>query len=89
MGLVQGITPALANQIGQSMTEAGATQERVLKWLKTEYDVALGAGRLRKVVAALHEGLERHRQTTQADVPLNALHIITATQVIQERLIRA
>jgi hypothetical protein len=41
--------------------------------LKAEHHVALGAGRLRKVVAALHEGLELHRQTTQVDVLQDAL----------------
>ena len=42
LGLVQGVTPALADLIGRRMAEAGATQKRVLEQLRKEHGVSMG-----------------------------------------------
>lgn len=73
LGLVHGETPALADWIGRSMAETGATQRRVLFQLRTQHGVAMGVKRLRNVVAALAEGLVVHREQAQVEVLLNAL----------------
>jgi len=52
LGLVQGVTPALADWLGRRMAEAGATQRRVLQQLQAEHGVAMGVKRLRKLLAA-------------------------------------
>ena len=63
-GLVQGVTPALADLIGRRMAEAGATQKRVLQQLREEHAVSMGVKRLRKLVAALAEGLSEYREAS-------------------------
>lgn len=73
LGLVAGVTPALADLIGRRMAEAGATQARVLRQLRQENAVSMGVKRLRKLLAALHEGLSEHCQATQVESLLEAL----------------
>jgi hypothetical protein len=73
LGLVQGVTPALADLIGRRMAEAGATQNRVLKQLRNEQGVSMGVKRLRKLVAALDEGLSLYREACQVEALLEAL----------------
>jgi hypothetical protein len=73
LGLVQGVTPALADLIGRRMAEAGATQNRVLQQLRTEHGVSMGVKRLRKLVAALAEGLSEYREASQVEALLKAL----------------
>lgn len=73
LGLLEGATPALADFVGRRWAEAGATQNRVLRQLQEEHGVRLGVKRLRKLVAALSEGLSEHRQTTQVEALLAAL----------------
>ena len=72
-GLVQGVTPALADLIGRRMAEAGATQKRVLQQLREEHAVSMGVKRLRKLVAALAEGLSEYREASQVEALLQAL----------------
>jgi len=73
LGLIEGVTPALAEHIGTRMADAGATQGRVLRELKQEHHVSLGVKRLRKLVAALSEDLSEHRQAAQVEALLEAL----------------
>jgi hypothetical protein len=73
LGLVQGVTPALADLIGRRMAETGATQNRVLQQLREEHSVSMGVKRLRKLVAALAEGLSEYREASQVEVLLKAL----------------
>lgn len=73
LGLVEGVTPALAEVVGRQMAQAGATQQRTLDLLRQDYGVSLGVKRLRKLVAALAEGLGEHRQAGQVDLVLKAL----------------
>ncbi|MGH6796324.1 MAG: hypothetical protein ACREDH_14280 [Methylocella sp.] len=73
LGLIQGVTPALADYLGRRMAEAGATQNRVLEQLKEQCGVAMGVQRLRKLIAALSDGLSAHRQTAQVEALVAAL----------------
>ena len=73
LGLIEGVTPALADFIGRRMAEAGATQNRVLQQLKEEHGVCMGVKRLRKVVSTMSAEMEEHRQSAQAGVLLAAL----------------
>lgn len=73
LGLVQGVTPALADLIGRRMAEAGATQNRVLEQLHREHRVSMGVKRLRNLVAALAEGFSEYREASQVEALLKAL----------------
>jgi len=73
LGLIEGATPALADHIGRRMAEAGATQNRVLRQLKEQCSVSMGAKRLRKLVGALSVGLSHHRQAAQVEALVAAL----------------
>jgi len=73
LGLIEGATPALADYVGRRMAEAGATQRRVLQELREERGVSLGVKRLRKLVAALSDGLAQQRQPAQVEALLEAL----------------
>lgn len=73
LGLIHGTTPALANRIGEQMAEAGATQQRVVKFLRQEHGVAMGIGRLRQVTAAVAEGMGEFRCEQQVQQLLAAL----------------
>lgn len=73
LGLVESVTPALADYLARRMAEAGATQNRVLQQLQEEHGVSMGVGRLRDLVAALSAGMSEHRQETQVEALLAAL----------------
>jgi hypothetical protein len=73
LGLMEGVTPALADVIGRRLAEAGASQNRVLQQLREVHGVSMGVKRLRKLASALSEGMAEHRQSTQVDVLLEAL----------------
>lgn len=73
LGLVQGVTPALADWIGRRMAEAGATQRRVLEQLRKEHGVSMGVKRLRNLVAALAEEFSEYREASQVEALLKAL----------------
>ena len=76
LGLIEGVTPALASLIGQC--HAARTQGQVLQWLKNDHGVAMGATRLRKLVAALDECLTEQSQAAQVAALLKAME--TANQ---------
>jgi len=71
LGLVEGVTPALASRIGKCV--ADLPQQRVLQWLREEHRVSMGVKRLRKLTAVLSEEMSEHRQQTQAEALLQAL----------------
>lgn len=73
LGLVESVTPALADVIGRQLAQAGATQQRVLDQLRLDHGVSMGVKRLRKLTAALSQGLGEHRQAAQVDRLLKAL----------------
>lgn len=80
LGLVEGVTPALADFIGRRMAEAGATQNRVLQQLREEHGVSMGVERLRKVVATISQEMTEHRQPAQVELLLTALHKAAASR---------
>ncbi len=54
LGLVEGVSPALQERIAKQMAEAGATQDRVLQWIRSEHGVSM-ASRLRDLVASVSQ----------------------------------
>jgi hypothetical protein len=73
LGLIHGVTPALADRLGKQLAEAGASQGRVLAMLREEYGVSMGAERLRDISRAVSIGMEQFRQSCQIDALLSAL----------------
>lgn len=73
LGLVEGVTPGLANWLGQQMAEAGASQRRVLDTLREEHGVRMGVKRLREMIAQVSEQMAQFRQANQIDALLAAL----------------
>ncbi len=66
LGLIQGATPNLASLAGQFHAESGGTQRRTLAWLKQQHGVAMGEGRLRKLITELAGGMSQQRMQAQA-----------------------
>lgn len=73
LGLNQGASPALVDWLGRKMAEAGASQERVLEWLRQECGVSMGVKRLRACIQALSEAMSELRETHQVERLLTAL----------------
>lgn len=73
--MIHSTTPALANRIAEQMAEAGATQQRVIAFLRQEHGVAMGIERLRKVTAAVAEGMSEFRCEQQVQQLLAALQL--------------
>jgi hypothetical protein len=67
LGVVHGVTPALAERIAFYQAEAGATQRRTLERLRREHHVAMGVKRLRQVTASVATALEEHALAVQAE----------------------
>lgn len=73
LGLVEGVTPGLADWLGRRMAEAGANQQRVLDALRGEHGARMGVKRLRSVTEQLSQSMAEFRQANQADALLAAL----------------
>lgn len=67
LGLVQGITPALAEVTARAMSEAGATQQAVLHRLREEHAVCLGVKRLRALLAEVESQMTPQRRQQQVE----------------------
>ena len=74
LGLVEGVTPALAERICRQMAEAGATQSRVIAWLKCEHGVSMGIKRLRALTEAVSQGMSEFQLESQVATLLSKLH---------------
>jgi len=66
LGLVEGATPALADRVARAMAETGATQQRVLAWLRAEHGVDWGVKKLRAFTQTQAERMEPFRQACSA-----------------------
>jgi hypothetical protein len=66
LGVIHGVTPALAERIAFYQAEAGATQRRTLERLRREHDVAMGVKRLRQVTESVATAMEEHGLAVQA-----------------------
>jgi hypothetical protein len=75
LGLVEGVTPALAERICRQMAEAGATQSRVIAWLKCEHGVSMGIKRLRALTEAVSQGMSEFQLESQVATLLSALRM--------------
>lgn len=73
LGLVESVSPALNERIGREMAEAGATQNRVLQWLKTEHGVSMGVKRLRELIAKTSQKMSEFQLEVQLEQLLAAL----------------
>jgi hypothetical protein len=77
LGLVEGVTPALAERTCREMAEAGATQSRVIAWLKCEHGVSMGIKRLRALTEAVSQGMSEFQLESQVETLLSALQKAT------------
>ena len=75
LGLVESVSPALQERIGKKMAEAGATQDRVLQWIRSEHGVSMGVKRLRALVASLSQEMSEFQLEVQLDQLVAALKI--------------
>lgn len=66
LGLIEGVTPALADVATRAMAQAGASQQAVLNRLREEHGVSLGVKRLRALLAEVEAQLTPHRREQQA-----------------------
>ena len=73
LGLVEGVSPALAERVGWFIGSAGTSQQRVLDQLKRDYAVGWGVEKLRAVGAALAVDARAFRQEVQVEKLLEYL----------------
>jgi hypothetical protein len=73
LGLIASVTPALAEQLGKYLADAGASQRRALAILQEQHGVSMGVKRLRNFLAELSVGVSAFREVTQVEVLLDAL----------------
>jgi hypothetical protein len=66
LGVVEGVTPALAEAVARYTAEAGATQRVVQEQLKTRHGVTIGTKRLRALIEHVSEKSAAVRQKFQA-----------------------
>jgi len=66
LGLQCGCTPALAERVGFQAGQAGATQRTILELLQRDHGIAMGVGRLRKLLESLSEATAPMRPPAQA-----------------------
>ncbi len=67
LGIVAGVTPALAERAAFYQAEAGATQRRTLQRLKQEHDVDWGVKKLREVIDRVAVAMTAERHEAQVD----------------------
>ena len=75
LGLVEHATPRFADTAAREMADAGGSQQRVIEKLDREYDVRLGAPRLRKIVAGEAEERAAFRHQCQVARVLELLEM--------------
>ena len=75
LGLVEHATPHFADTAAREMADAGGSQQRVIEKLSREYNVRLGAPRLRKMVAGEAEERTAFRHQCQVARVLELLEM--------------
>jgi len=73
LGLIQGVTPGLADWLGREIAKAGTSQARVLKSLREERGVSMGVKRLRAITQQISQAMAEFREDNQVDALLTAL----------------
>ncbi len=66
LGLIEGASPALAERAAGLLSDAGMTQQRVLRQLRQTHGVGWGVKKLRQVAAFLSTEMTEQRQEVQA-----------------------
>ena len=80
LGLVEGATPALAERAAGLMSDAGMTQQTVLKRLKQDHGVGWGVKKLRQVTAWVSAEMAEQRQQVQVERLLELRQQATASK---------
>jgi hypothetical protein len=75
LGLVQNVSPAMLDWIGQTIAAAGMSQQATLDTIRQSCGVSMGVKRLRACTEALAAVMEPLRQTHQADALMEMLRI--------------
>ncbi len=75
LGLVENVSPAMLDWIGQTIAAAGMSQQATLDAIRWSSGVSMGVKRLRACTEALAAVMEPLRQTHQADALLEILRI--------------
>lgn len=75
LGLIENVSPAMLDWIGQTIAAAGMSQQATLTAIKQSSGVSMGVKRLRSCTAALAVAMEPLRQTHQVDALLEMLRI--------------
>jgi hypothetical protein len=73
LGIVEGATPALAGEVSRMMSEAGASQRRVLEQANRQFGVSMSVERLRRLTTSVSEAMEQFRQQYQVRKLLDLL----------------
>lgn len=75
LGLIENVSPAMLDWIGQTIAAAGMSQQATLTAIKQSSGVSMGVKRLRGCSEALAAAMEPIRQTHQVDALLEMLRI--------------
>lgn len=75
LGLVENVSPAMLDRIGETIAAAGMSQQATLDEIKRSSGVSMGVKRLRACTEALAAAMEPLRETHQADALLEMLRI--------------
>jgi hypothetical protein len=73
LGIVHGVTPALAERVAHYQAEAGATQQQTLQRLRQAHGIGWGVKKLRQVTATLATALDEQRHEVQVTRLLGCL----------------
>ena len=75
LGLVENVSPAMLDWIGQEIASAGMSQQATLDAMRRSSGVSMGVKRLRACTEALAASMDPLRQSHQADALLEMLRI--------------
>jgi hypothetical protein len=89
LGLVHGATPALAEAASRYLAEGGATQRAALDRLAAQHAVHWGADRLRRVAAAIADGMAAARHDRQVERVLGWLRQAQASRGARKPVLSA
>lgn len=79
LGLIEGASPALAERAAGLLSDAGMTQQAVLKRLRQDHGIGWGVKKLRQVTAFLSAEMAEQRHGVQADRLLELLRQASAS----------
>ena len=89
LGLIHGATPALGERAAGLMSDAGMTQQTVLRRLKRDHGVGWGVKKLRQVTEFLSAAMTLERQQVQVEKLLQLLAQATASTGVHKPVLSA